>query len=371
MKFKSIILTGLLSVFYPFARVLKVQKNRITFMSLEHDYLSKDFKRLHEELSRTADYELRTILFKYEPTIWGNLRYCVACVRQLFYVQTSGLVIIDYNNFVVSRFPHRDTVKVLQVWHATGALKKFGNAVPRAYKIKNYDYAIVNSAFFKPIFGQAFDLQEDRIIVTGIPNNDQNFDTDMVAQKRHRLRQKYQLPEGKTVITYAPTFRGQMGTTFEEINVDLSRICDELGEDYILLYKAHPLITNSHFEANPNIIFVEDELISSLFCVTDLLISDYSSLTIDWMLFDKPTIAYVPDLVTYEAQTGLTIDYLQDFPGTVVQDEAQLSREILQMTTEKDALKRQLFREKMYQYQDGHATQRVTHLIEQIMNDTQ
>ncbi len=95
-------------------------------------------------------------------------------------IESSRLVIIDYNNFVVSKFPHRKNVKVLQLWHATGALKKFGNDVERDYIVNHYDYTIVNSDFLKPIFARAFNVIEDQVFVTGIPNNDKIFDQNFV-----------------------------------------------------------------------------------------------------------------------------------------------------------------------------------------------
>ena len=69
MKVKSIVLTFILSIFYPFTFLSRVHKNRITFISLEHDNLSKDFKLLYTKLAMAQNYELKTLLFKFEPTL--------------------------------------------------------------------------------------------------------------------------------------------------------------------------------------------------------------------------------------------------------------------------------------------------------------
>ena len=191
MKTKSIILTIILGIFYPFAFISRVKQNRITFISLEHDNLSKDFKLIYDRLNEKNKYELRTVLFKFESSLWGNIKYGYACIRQLFLIESSRLVIIDYNNFVVSKFPHRKNVKVLQLWHATGALKKFGNDVERDYIVNHYDYTIVNSDFFKPIFARAFNVIEDQVFVTGIPNNDKIFDQNFVDLTCQRLVGKH------------------------------------------------------------------------------------------------------------------------------------------------------------------------------------
>ena len=253
MKTKSIILTIILGIFYPFAFIMRVKKNRITFISLEHGNLSKDFKLIYDRLKQKDKYELRTVLFKFESSLWGNIKYGYACIRQLFLIESSRLVIIDYNNFVVSKFPHRKNVKVLQLWHATGALKKFGNDVERDYIVNHYDYTIANSDFLKPIFARAFNVTEAQVFVTGIPNNDKIFDQKFVDQTSQRLLEKYPLLKGKKIITYAPTFRGRISTHFKEALIDLEKVHQAVGNDYLIIYKSHPLIQHSNYEKNEHV----------------------------------------------------------------------------------------------------------------------
>ena len=312
MKTKSIILTIILGFFYPFSLIPGLRRNRITFISLEHDNLSKDFKLIYERLSEKKKYELRTVLFKFDSSFWGNIKYGYACIRQLFLIQSSHLVIIDYNNFVVSKFSHRKKVKVLQLWHATGALKKFGNDVERDYKVKNYDYTIVNSDFLKPIFARAFNLLESQVMVTGIPNNDKIFDSIFLEETKQRLLAKYPILKNKKIITYAPTFRGRISTHFREAMIDLEKVHQKLGEDYLIIYKSHPLISDSKYENNERVLFIRDELISSLFCITDILVTDYSA------------IAYSPDLINYSRKPGFTFDYQEEFPGPISKNEEEL-----------------------------------------------
>lgn len=370
MKFKSIILTVILYCFYPFTFLSRVNKKRITLISLEHDNLSKDFKLLYEQLSGMKQYELRALLFKFEPNLLGNIRYGIACIRQLFIIQKSRLVIIDYNNFVISNFPHRKQVKVLEIWHATGALKQFGNYVKRDYEIKNYDYVIANSDFYKHIYAKAFNVSEQNVLVTGIPNNDKNFDPRFFEATRQRLIAKYPILANKKVLTYAPTFRGRISTSFKEAKIDLERVHRHLGESYVIIYKVHPLISDSRYENNPNVIFIEDEFVSSIFCVTDILITDYSAIAIDWMTFDKPIISYAPDLKKYATKPGLTIDYKNEFPGPISVNEDELIASIKICADDRYRKKREAFRQKTYKYLDGKSTDRVISVIHNIMNDS-
>ncbi|MGY0179733.1 CDP-glycerol glycerophosphotransferase family protein [Lactococcus garvieae] len=369
MKLKSIVLTIILALFYPFTFLFRVHQNRITFISLEHDNLSKDFKILHDELSAKQEYEIKTLLFKFQPTFLGQLQYGLACIQQLFVLQSSKLVIIDYNNFVISKFLHRKEVKVLEIWHATAALKNFGNCVQRDYEIKNYDYAIANSDFYKGVYAQAFNLPEENVLVTGIPNNDKIFDDHFVQDTKVRLLEKYPVLANKKVITYAPTFRGRISTYFKEAKIDLARVHQALGEDYVIIYKAHPLISGSAYENNPHVLFIEEEPISSIFCVTDVLITDYSAIAVDWMVFDKPIIAYVPDFKSYSKKPGLTIDYLQEFPGAVTFNEGELIQALQATESTSYQKERALFFKKTYNYCDGKATERVLKVIENLMTE--
>ncbi|MFK4943094.1 CDP-glycerol glycerophosphotransferase family protein [Lactococcus garvieae] len=369
MKLKSIVLTIILALFYPFTFLFRVHQNRITFISLEHDNLSKDFKILHDELNVKQEYEIKTLLFKFQPTFLGQLQYGLACIQQLFVLQSSKLVIIDYNNFVISKFPHRKEVKVLEIWHATAALKNFGNCVQRDYEIKNYDYAIANSDFYKGVYAQAFNLPEENVLVTGIPNNDKIFNDHFVQDTKARLLEKYPVLANKKVITYAPTFRGRISTYFKEAKIDLARVHQALGEDYVIIYKAHPLISGSAYENNPHVLFIEEEPISSIFCVTDVLITDYSAIAVDWMVFDKPIIAYVPDFKSYSKKPGLTIDYLQEFPGAVTFNEGELIQALQATESTSYQKERALFFKKTYNYCDGKATERVLKVIEDLMTE--
>lgn len=369
MKLKSIVLTIILALFYPFTFLFRVHQNRITFISLEHDNLSKDFKILHDELNAKQEYEIKPLLFKFQPTFLGQLQYGLACIQQLFVLQSSKLVIIDYKNFVISKFPHRKEVKVLEIWHATAALKNFGNCVQRDYEIKNYDYAIANSDFYKGVYAQAFNLPEENVLVTGIPNNDKIFDDHFVQDTKVRLLEKYPVLANKKVITYAPTFRGRISTYFKEAKIDLARVHQALGEDYVIIYKAHPLISGSAYENNPHVLFIEEEPISSIFCVTDVLITDYSAIAVDWMVFDKPIIAYVPDFKSYSKKPGLTIDYLQEFPGAVTFNEGELIQALQATDSTCYQKERALFFKKTYNYCDGKATERVLKVIENLMTE--
>ncbi|WP_127850170.1 CDP-glycerol glycerophosphotransferase family protein [Lacticaseibacillus hulanensis] len=367
MKIKSIVLTIWLSLFYPFTYLLKLNKKRVAFVSLEHDKLANDFELIYQQLEKQSDIDLRTSLFKFTPNLIGNVKYAFACVHQLFLIQSSAVVLLDYNNYVVSRFPHRKGVRIVELWHATGALKKFGNEVARDYRIKNYDYVIANSAFFKQPYAAAFNIDKNRVVVTGIPLNDKLFDDQYKSETRMNVLQKYPQLVGKTVVTYAPTFRGRIGTKIIEAPGNVDKIASLLTDDYVVAYKPHPLVSNVIDTKNSRVLRIDDITINDLFCATDILVTDYSAITIDWMAFNKPVIAFTPDLDKYANTRGLLINYEQEFPGPITKTEIELAETIMSTDVNSNSDKRAKFKAMVYEYDDGESTARVVDFIKKMI----
>ena len=367
MKFKNFLLTLILAIFYPLSLLQKVDKKKITFISLENPKLARDFSLINKKLLEEDKYELNYVLFKYENNLLGQLKYIYMSIKQLFNINSSHLVLIDFNNFVISKFK-RPEVKVLQVWHATGAIKKFGNSLEHSYKIKNYDYAICNSEIFVKPFSEAFAIPEENVKVTGIPVTDNLFDEEKVIKTRDKLYKELPVLEDKKVITYAPTFRGKLGDGFRQVPIDLDYIQKKLGDDYLIIYKPHPLITNIDIKGNPNILVKAHESIKKIFSVTDILISDYSAVIFDYSIKNSPLLAYAPDLETYKNSPGIYENYEEIFAGRICRTEDDIVSKIKNIDFENYEFKGEFF-EKSFKYRDGKSTERVVKLIDQIMEE--
>lgn len=363
MKIKKIIMDVILRICRLFLIFTKIDENKITFLSLENDKLANDFKLIADELSNYPEYKLNFILVKFEKNLKGYIKYFFVCIKQFFAINTSKLVILDYNNFVVSNYK-RKGVKVLQLWHASGAIKKFGNDVNRDYKIKNYDYVIANSDYFVDPFSKAFNVNPENIIVTGIPKTDRLFKKKTIKKFKSKLYKEYPMIKGKKVVVYAPTFRGRMGTNFELPKLDLEYVANQLGDDYVIVYKLHPLLDDVVNVHNDKVICMNNKSIHRLYSIADYLISDYSAVIIDYSIFNKPLILYAPDLETYKENVGLYIDY-NKLPGVVCQNAKDVVNAISINNFNLDEMKQ--FRDEMFKYQDGKSTERVVKLINDIM----
>lgn len=364
MGIQKLILNIALNFFRCFLVFFKVNSRKISFVSLESDRLSGDFKLIAERLEKEQKYELHYELFKFEKTLKGYVQYFFECIRQLFVINTSGLVILDYNNYVVSNFKRKD-VKVLQVWHASGAIKKFGNLVDRDYKIENYDYSIVNSTEFADVFSKAFGIKKENVYATGIPKTDVLFDKSEMNERKKMFLEQHPEAAGKKVVLYAPTFRGRLMTDFKDVYLDLKKVKEELGEEYVVLYRLHPLV-QKELDANASgIICCNSDDLYTLMEVSDLLISDYSALIIDYSVYHRPMVFYVPDIDEYRQSPGLALEYEKEMPGVICKTEAAVVAAV--KNADNSTYSVADFQKKYFPYTDGKSTERVVALVNQIM----
>lgn len=367
MKLKKMIIYITLRFFSLFLVFFKIDENKITFVSLESDTLTGDFKLLSKELEKYPKYHLNYVLVKFEKSLAGNISYFCSCIRQLFEVNTSKLVILDYNNYVVSNFK-RKGVCVLQLWHASGAIKKFGNDVSRDYAISNYDYVICNSEYYVEPFASAFGVDPAHVIPTGIPKTDRLFNTNKILKDKEKMYRMFPQIKGKKVVLYAPTFRGKI--MHKEGNVavdfDLDRISKSLGKDYVVLYKMHPLLSDKVIAHSEDVICCNGMSIKLLFSVCDYLISDYSAIIIDFSTFLKPMIFYTPDLEEYRGEIGFYVDYENMMPGPICHNEEEVISAIVENHFDIDKIRQ--FYDRMFAHKDGKSCERVVELVNQIMD---
>lgn len=363
MGLEKFILNIILGFFNFFVKRFSIKDNQVAFISLESNKLEADMKLIYDELKKDCNIKIETVLIGYKKHgLKEDFLYMLNCIKQLFIINTSKVVIIRDNNYVVSTFK-REEVEVIQVWHACGAIKKFGNALKRKYPIKNYDYVIANSSYWKDPYHEAFGVKEDNVVVTGMPRVDHLFDDIYLNTTRDNLLIKYPMLKDKRIILYAPTFRGNIYKGFKMLPFDGNKLIDELDDNTYLLYKFHPLLNNEVLINHPRIINVNNEDIHDLFTITDILISDYSSIVFDFAILEKPMYFYVPDLDEYLNEVGCYVDY-HTFPGKLCFNLDDLISGIKNNEV-KDV---RVFKKKYFEHIDGNNTKRVVLLIKQLLN---
>lgn len=198
--------------------------------------------------------------------------------------------------------------------------------------VKKYNYFISPNKFSTEKFKTSFRVSEYKIIETGYPRND--FLTNITSEKTNELKKKYNIPINKKVILYAPTWRDNSfddrGYIFElKVNFEIWK--EYLGNEYIVIFKPHYLIKNIYNNADNDFVYTisENEDINELYVISDILITDYSSVFFDYAILKRPIYFYMYDLKEYRDKLrGFYLDINKDLPGEIITDELELLKKI-------------------------------------------
>ncbi|MBM7644924.1 CDP-glycerol glycerophosphotransferase (TagB/SpsB family) [Scopulibacillus daqui] len=226
----------------------------------------------------------------------------------------------------------------LQTWHGT-PLKKLAEDIDEVhmpevttevykenFKIatRKWDYLISPNAYSTKIFRRAFQFDKE-IIESGYPRNDFLYKENN-EQTIKKIKEKCGLPLDKKVLLYAPTWRDDQfyakGRYKFDLDLDLHKMQKQLGHDYIIVLRMHYLVSEN-FDLSPFQGFAYDfshhEDIRELYLISDLLITDYSSVFFDYANLYRPMIFFVYDIEHYRDKLrGFYFDFEKEAPGPLV-----------------------------------------------------
>lgn len=225
----------------------------------------------------------------------------------------------------------------LNTWHGS-PIKKMGsdlskeNASFTSNSKNSWDVQLAQSEYEADVFSKVFKIPLDRIKVIGLPRNDRL--AKVGKSEITKARAAIGLPDNKKIILYAPTFREYEKDTLDrsivKLHLDLRRWQKELGDDYILLIRAHYDVVNSiDFSSNSFVRNVSSyENLNDLLIASDMLISDYSSIFFDYSILEKPMFCYAYDYDEYEAKRGMYFDIRKELRSPLAITETDLIEEI-------------------------------------------
>jgi CDP-glycerol glycerophosphotransferase len=279
----------------------------------------------------------------------------------------------------------------VECWHGT-PLKRLGYDLTAGGNVMNttseihqkYDldsakfkYIISPSPYCSEKFTSAWNLaatgKENTILEQGYPRNDAllNATPEKVTSIKEDLHITPADIGNKKIILYAPTWRDnqhESGKGYSyTLGVDFDRLRRELGEDFVILFRAHYLVA-SQFDFAAYAGFVYDVSsypdINDLYLAADLLITDYSSVFFDYANLRKPMLFYMYDLAAYRDDIrGFYID-LSELPGPIVETEDELVKAIPQQMVSTEWNDRyDAFCKKFSPFDDGQASRRALEII--------
>lgn len=293
-----------------------------------------------------------------------------------------------FNTRIPLWIPKPRKTKFIQTWHGT-PLKKLATDMDEIsmpgtnlekYKrnfikdSKKWDYLISPNNYSTEIFKRAFQFNK-QILESGYPRNDFLINHNNPEQV-NRLKEKLNIPSDKKVILYAPTWRDDeyysVGHYKFDLKLNLSKMQEGLSDDYVILLRMHYLIAQKmnvkDYQGFAYDVSNHDD-IRELYLISDVLITDYSSVFFDYSILNRPMIFFTYDLEKYrEKLRGFYFDFEKEAPGRLVYS----TDEIIDIMKDLDnyskswSNKLKEFRVQFSKLEDGNASKRVAQEIFEI-----
>ncbi|MDG4859168.1 bifunctional glycosyltransferase family 2 protein/CDP-glycerol:glycerophosphate glycerophosphotransferase [Streptomyces sp. T-3] len=365
---------------------LPMRRRTVVFESHLGKQYSDSPRALYEEMRRQGlDFEA---VWSYQGSPQGfpedatlvrrwSLPYLKALAQAEFWV--------DNQSFPLT-LTKRPRTTYLQTWHGS-ALKRMGFDLPELKSmtrvqqweqraaLSRFDHFLVRTEHDVDTLAKALRQDEGGLLRTGYPRNDtlvrtRQRETDTGRRERGPLAAELGIPDDRTVLLYAPTFRTASRHRFE-LPFDVERFAEEFGDRYVLLVRAHYL---NHVVLPPSVAGRVIDVsahhdAAPLLELADALITDYSSVMFDYALLDRPMLFFAYDYDAYARDgRGTYFDLASCAPGPVVTTEEEFHAAVKSLDSQalEYAPARERFVARFGEYDRGDAARRI---VDQLFAD--
>ena len=346
------------------------------FQCIYHDIRFKDYKHVwvldqmenHKVLMEEYANDSNVIFVEIDTVEYFN------------YLSTAKYLV--NNSTWKTYFTVKDGQVLINTWHGT-PLKSMGydmenGNVEVSNTVRNYlmtDYLLSANSIMTSMYRKAYKMDgiyQGEIIEEGYPRNDLIFHTNRAEFIGKVRKYGLKIEESKKLVVYAPTWKGDSFSK-PEINVEeykdtIQKIYAEINPDeYQVLFKPHQVVYKALEEKGQ----LEDYFIpatidtNELLAVTDILVSDYSSIFFDYLCTGRPILFYIPDLEKYEETRKLYIKP-EELPGPITKDIGQIGKWIADIKNYKAMFDYSNY-EKIKQlttcHDDGQVSQRIVERV--------
>lgn len=366
-------------VFFVSSALFPVNNNKVTFASYRSSELRGNLLNIyHEFYNRGQNYKFTFLFKRLNSTFLGKISYFFHIIRSSYHLATSRFFFIDDFYFPIYVITPRKGTEIIQLWHAAGAFKKFGYSTlsntfgPSQQYLKhvkvhsNYSKVIVSSSEVIPYYAEAFNMSESNIIPLGVPRTDIFFEKEKCKGIISKFYIDFPELADKKVILYAPTFRGK--SHYQEAYkcpIDFIKLKQLLGNEYVILLHLHPFMNSVSFLGDYMEDFIyqiqDDYNIHELMIISDMLITDYSSVVFDYSLLGRPVAFFADDLEQFKLERDFYYDYDTFIPGPSFKETDKLAQWILKAEFDIDAIIN--FRNRFFNFVDGQSSKRIVDFL--------
>lgn len=361
---------------------MKVKENLIVYESFFGKSYSDSPRYIYEYMAQhfPKEYKHVWVLKQKRKLPYGGVRVKRHSLKFLYYMARAGYFV--FNGRQPLYIQKREGTVFLETWHGT-PLKKLVfdmNEVTMAnplYKAdvyrqsRDWDYLVAPNRFSADIFARCF-LFENTMLDTGYPRNDILHD-GQGAGKTEEIKSELGVPQDRKVILYAPTWRDnefhKSGGWKFSLELDLEKMRQAFSEEYVVLLRTHYFVVDgldlTSFDGFAYDVSRYDD-IARLYLISDILITDYSSVFFDYANLKRPMLFFAYDLEKYrDVLRGFYIDIEKELPGPIVFTTEEIIEKIRNLP---DVIKQyqkkyDVFYEKYCGWEDGHSTEKVVQAV--------
>ena len=324
-----------------FSLFIRVDDKKILFVSFGGRKFDDSPKALYEKIKNDKFFEDYKLVWAFiNPKEFNELDCKKVKIDTLSFYKTALSSKIWITNSSIQRglkLKRKNTIKI-NTWHGT-PLKKLGKDMQKnkvkvkIAKSKGQIIYCAQSEYDREIFTRLFSTDKQNILLSDLPRNDGllMFSED----KKDKIKQELGIAKDKKVILYAPTFRefnrDNLNNCYIKPPIKLNKWQEKLSNEYVLLFRAHyEVIKAIGITQNEFVIDVSAyPSLDNLMAISDLLISDYSSIYFDYSILEKPMLNFSYDYEQYVKERGLYLDVEKDLLLKINYDEDSLLNQIL------------------------------------------
>lgn len=358
-------------------------KNEMVFMQPRRG-LNGSCRYIYHKIEEQKKY--RPILFELQRDNVPVTLYYENAVEWVKALATAKACFVHESNDLMGYLNIRKETKIVQLWHGCGVLKKIGLSTADKKDFKSaetyrefpeynkYDMVTIASPELSWVFEEFMGIDKESGIIQaiGVSRTDEFFDPQYIQNCYEKLYERIPEAKEKKIILYAPTYRGVNQKRVAPDALDIEKFEKALGDRYILIIKQHqtvkelPEIPEEYRDK-----FAYDMTrgrgmdINELMTVSDICISDYSSLVFEFALFERPILFFAYDLEDYIDNRGLYYDFDDITPGPVCRTNEELIDYIQNIDKRFDKQEIIDFKNKFMCSCDGHATERILKFAEE------